>query len=156
MSRGPGRVQRAVLDVFTAEPLAVLETPELMARVLGGETFTTAQAVSVRRALRGLEQTRQIVRLYRTGADGCARWSTPEGAVREAARRGYLGWAVWRSHAEGLGLSVPSWEEMKAQFEWEAEVRRRKQARESHKRALALLDTPKYRRLLRHWKAFEP
>lgn len=58
MSRGPGRVQRAVVDIFT-ESEEWLTVPEMAARVFG-ERPSRAQLESVRRALKMLARDGRV------------------------------------------------------------------------------------------------
>ncbi|MHB2165644.1 hypothetical protein [Alsobacter sp. R-9] len=54
MSRGPGRVQRAILALFSETPKAILSTAELCAAVYG-TTPDKRHRVAVLRALRACE-----------------------------------------------------------------------------------------------------
>lgn len=87
MSRGPGRVQRAIVELFATEPAAMLDSITIACRVFGVEACEPAQAVSVRRALHSLAERGELVDLGRRGwRGGSRRWARPEKATEYQER----------------------------------------------------------------------
>ena len=89
MSRGPGKVQRGVLDALQRGPL---DTLELAGRVFQGQPSPCAEA-STRRALRKLHEAGQVHCLG-VGWGGARRWCLAE-------HRGL--YARWKREGQTLG-----------------------------------------------------
>lgn len=58
MSRGPGRVQKILMGLFTDDPSALLDTSELCKAVYGVAKVDKRHRVAVLRALKRLAETR--------------------------------------------------------------------------------------------------
>jgi hypothetical protein len=92
MSRGLGAVQRRILEILSAED-GLIDTLEIAGRVFdcaadahGVVLISPAQAVSVRRACRGLVEAGKIADLGRHWHNGRQRWANTEAAERYRAR----------------------------------------------------------------------
>jgi len=86
MSRGPGKVQRRVLDLFAAKPDWMPDSIELAARVFDKNPISDSEHVSVRRALRALVQSGVVVDMGRHWHDNRKRWCLPAKARAYHAR----------------------------------------------------------------------
>ena len=76
MSKGPGKVQRAILELFEREPDSMLDSIEIAARIHAQNPVPQSQMVSTRRALRGLADRGMIVDMGRGWHGGRRRWAT--------------------------------------------------------------------------------
>lgn len=81
MSKGPGRVQRAIVDLFVADPEEMPDSIEITCRVFAVSECDPAQHVSVRRALRSLAKRGEIVDMGRAWHNGRRRWALPAQAT---------------------------------------------------------------------------
>ena len=88
MSRGPGAVQRRLLDLLEGQD-RLIDTIELAALAFnvqpneaGQSVVADAQVVSVRRALGKLAKEGKVVDLGRHWRDGRRRWASPVAAER--------------------------------------------------------------------------
>lgn len=89
MSRGPGKTQREILELFKREPDKMPDSIEVAAKLHGENPVPESKAVSTRRALRGLAERGLLVDMGRHWHNGRRRWATPEEAERyhERVRR---------------------------------------------------------------------
>lgn len=89
MSRGPGKLQRAILDFFENPPPGQDDMPDsiTLAGILHNVNPVPESAVvSTRRALRGLAERGLIVDMGRGWRYGRRRWATPERAAKYLKR----------------------------------------------------------------------
>ena len=80
MSKGYGKLQRAILDVFEDKPDELLDTITIAALAYGQNPITKAQASSVRRSLRKLVDAGEVVDLGRSWRGPRRRFALPEKA----------------------------------------------------------------------------
>lgn len=80
MSKGYGKMQRAIIDVFEAKPDELLDTITIAALAYGENPVTNAQASSVRRSLRKLVDAGEVVDLGRGWRDRRRRFALPDKA----------------------------------------------------------------------------
>jgi hypothetical protein len=91
MSRGLGRVERDVLEVFQNHAERTINSIEITALIVGRDTVTESEASSCRRALRSLARQGKIVDLGRTGCRfGRRYYALPDRAAKHQ-RTGYFG-----------------------------------------------------------------
>ena len=89
MSKGIGKLQREIIELFENNMHLMFDSLEITAIVHelnAVATVTESQAVSTRRALRGLAKRKLIVDMGRGWRDGRRRWATPEQAERHRDR----------------------------------------------------------------------
>jgi hypothetical protein len=86
MSKGPGKIQRAILELFELEPENMMDSIEIAARVFDQNPVGQSETVSTRRALRGLADRGLLVDMGRHWRFGRRRWATPDGAAAYRAR----------------------------------------------------------------------
>ena len=86
MSKGPGKVQRAILELFESEPDIMRDSIEIAAHVFDRNPVPQSEVVSTRRALRGLAARGLIVDMGRHWHINRRRWATPEKADRHQER----------------------------------------------------------------------
>jgi hypothetical protein len=86
MSKGYGKMQRAILDVFEAKPDELLDTITIAALAYGENPVSNAQASSVRRSLRKLVDAGEVVDLGRGWRDRRRRFALPHKATEYRQR----------------------------------------------------------------------
>ncbi len=82
MSKGPGQVQRSILDVFDAAPDDWLYCMEIAGRALEKRSITESEASSYRRALRRLADAGVIVDMGRKWHERRRYYALPAAADR--------------------------------------------------------------------------
>ena len=80
MSKGYGKLQRAILDIFESNPDKMLDSIEIGCLAYGENPISTAQASSVRRALRKLADAGEVVDMGRGWRQARRRFALPETA----------------------------------------------------------------------------
>jgi hypothetical protein len=91
MSRGLGRIERAVMEVFQSKADSVIDSIEVAALIAGRNTVTVSEDSSCRRALRTLARQGKIVDLGRDGHRYHRRWYALPNAAADHRRTGYFG-----------------------------------------------------------------
>jgi hypothetical protein len=91
MSRGLGRVERAVLEVFQSKADSVIDSIEITALIVGRNNVTESEASSCRRALRTLARQGKIVDLGRKGSRFGHRYYALPARATKFSRTGYFG-----------------------------------------------------------------
>ncbi|MFC6199136.1 hypothetical protein [Ponticaulis profundi] len=81
MSKGYGKLQRAILDVFESDPDKLLDTITIGVRAYGVNPISRAQASSVRRALRKLVDAGEVVDLGRSWRQARRHFALPSTAA---------------------------------------------------------------------------
>lgn len=74
MSRGPGTVQRKIIELFAASPDWMPDSIKIAEAVFARINVTDSQTVSVRRALRRLVELKAIVQIEGSFRWGRSRW----------------------------------------------------------------------------------
>lgn len=89
MSKGPGKVQQAIIELFESEPDGMFDSIEIAARIHDLNPVSESQAVSTRRALRGLAERGVVVDMGHGWRGGRKKWATPKkaAAYREGVER---------------------------------------------------------------------
>jgi hypothetical protein len=81
MSHGLGVIQRGCLEVLALNKSDVLDSIAIAGLVVGRQTITEAEHVSVRRALRKLAKAGLVIDLGRGFRQGRRHWALPETAA---------------------------------------------------------------------------
>lgn len=70
MSKGPGKIQRAIVALFEAEPHSRLTVPQIAARTYPGAIIGKCETEAVRRALQGIAPEIGLTRCRIARPDG--------------------------------------------------------------------------------------
>ena len=81
MSHGLGVIQRGCLEVLALNKSDILDRIVITGLVVGRETITEAEHVSVRRVLRNLAKAGLVIDLGRGFRQGRRHWALPEAAA---------------------------------------------------------------------------
>ena len=81
MSKGYGKLQRSIIEVFKAEPDRLMDSITIGARAFGVNPIDRAQASSVRRALRKLVDAGELVDMGRSFQHGRRHFALPDKAA---------------------------------------------------------------------------
>lgn len=70
MSKGPGKIQRAIIALFESEPQSRMTVPQIAARAYPGAFIGKSETEAVRRALQGIAPEIGLTRCRIARPDG--------------------------------------------------------------------------------------